>query len=113
MTTRKPLRIARRGARIGALGFVEELVGKPLTIGTLILAIRQGEELSQASFAALLGVTRSHLCDIEKGRKVISAGRAAKFASILGYSTEQFVALALQDEVNRAGLRLIVDVKAA
>ena len=34
----------------------------------------------------MLGVSRSHICDIEKGRKVVSPERAAKWANVLGYS---------------------------
>jgi len=30
------------------------------------------EEMSQAVFAKRLGISSSHLCDIEKGRKVVS-----------------------------------------
>ncbi len=43
------------------------------------------EEMSQVEFAKQLGISRSHLCDIEKGRKSVSVARAARFAKILGY----------------------------
>ena len=32
-----------------------------------------------------LGVSRSHLCDVEKGRKVVSPERAAAWAKLLGF----------------------------
>jgi len=32
-----------------------------------------------------LGVSKSHLCDLEKGRKTVSPERAARWAQILGY----------------------------
>jgi transcriptional regulator with XRE-family HTH domain len=69
--------------------------------------------MAQVDFAARLGVSRSHLCDIEKGRKTVGAARAARFAKILGYSPESFVALALQAQVRDAGLKLTVSVEAA
>ncbi len=50
---------------------------------------------------------------LEKGRKVVGAARAARFAKILGYSSGSFVALALQGQVVEAGLKLNVSVKAA
>ena len=95
-----------------AMKFLEGLVGK-LTFGGLIEAMRQAEEMSQVEFAAKLGISKQHLCDIEKGRKFVSPERAAKFARILGHSERSFVALALQDIVNQGGLKLKVNVEAA
>ena len=95
-----------------AMKFLDGLVGK-LTFGGLIEAMRQAEEMSQVEFAKKLGVSKQHLCDIEKGRKFVSPERAAKFARILGHSERSFVALALQDIVNQGGLKLKVNVEAA
>ena len=95
-----------------AMKFLEGLVGK-LTFGGLIEAMRQAEEMSQVEFAKKLGISKQHLCDIEKGRKFVSPERAAKFARILGHSERSFVALALQDIVNQGGLKLKVNVEAA
>jgi transcriptional regulator with XRE-family HTH domain len=92
---------------------LEATVGGPLSFGALIEAIRLSEEESLAIFARRLGISRSHLCDIEKCRKTVSPERAARFASVLGYSLEQFVRLALQDQVKQAGLHLKVHVEAA
>lgn len=95
-----------------AMKFLEGLVGE-LTLGGLIEAMRQAEETSQVEFAKKLGISKQHLCDIEKGRKFVSPERAAKFARILGHSERSFVALALQDIVNQGGLKLKVNVEAA
>ncbi len=94
-----------------AMKFLESLVGE-LTFGGLIEAMRQAEEMSQVEFAKKLGISKQHLCDIEKGRKFVSPERAARFAKILGYSEQSFVALALQDIVNQGGLKLKVSVEA-
>ena len=93
-----------------AKSFLEGLADTPFTFGEFLLAIREGEGATQVEFAGQLGVSRSHLCDIEKGRKTVSPERAAKFAHILGYSESQFVRLALQDLVNEAGLSMEVQV---
>ena len=93
--------------------FLQQLVGAPLTFGSLLTAIREGEEMSQVEFAAKLGISRSHLCDIEKERKSVGPARAARFARTLGYPPESFVALALQAQVREAGLKLSVKVEAA
>jgi transcriptional regulator with XRE-family HTH domain len=96
-----------------AMRFLENVAGRPLTLGGLLESIRLSEEMSQTVFAKRLGISASHLCDIEKGRKVVSPERAARFAKILGRSQQQFVRLALQEMVNEAGLKMKVDVAAA
>jgi transcriptional regulator with XRE-family HTH domain len=95
-----------------AVRFLEGVAG-PLSLSRLIEAIRLGEEKSQVEFAKLLGISKSHLCDIEKGRKTINPARAVKFAKLLGYSPEQFVRLSLQDIVSKEGLHFKVNVEVA
>ena len=95
-----------------AASFLEALVGPP-TFGGSLEAIRQGDELSQADFAARLGISKQHLCDIEKGRRGVSVERAAAWAKILGYSEALFVKLAVQDQLARAGLHYNVDLQRA
>lgn len=92
------------------LAYLEELMGEKLTFGLHLRAIRQGEELSQIEFAKMLGVSKQALCDIEHGRKSVSAKKAAEYADILGYSKRQFVQLCLQDILDRDKLGLKVDV---
>jgi transcriptional regulator with XRE-family HTH domain len=93
--------------------YFEWVAGRPLTLGGLIESIRIGEEMSQTTFARKLGVSPSHLCDIEKSRKVVSPERAARFAKILGRSPEQFVRLSLQELIDEAGLKMRVNIDAA
>ena len=93
--------------------FLEKLAGKSLSLGSFIESIRLGEEMSQVNFAKKIKVSRSHLCDIEKGRKLVSPSRAAEFANILGYSSIQFVRLALQDELSKSGLKFKVQLDVA
>src|SRR3972149_6374009 len=83
--------------------FLENVAGRPLTLGGLLESLRLSEEMSQAVFAKKLRISASHLCDIEKGRKVVSPERAARFAKILGRSQQQFVRLALQELGGEAG----------
>lgn len=96
-----------------AMKFLEKAAGRPLTLGGLLESLRLSEEMSQIAFAKKLKISPSHLCDIEKGRKTVSAARAAHFAEALHRSETQFVRLALQDEVQRSGLKLKISVKAA
>ena len=104
MSTRRKSRTVR---------VLESKVREPLTLGAFLEAIRLGEKLSQAEFARRLGISRSHLCDIEKGRKVVGAERAVRFASELGYSQAQFLQLSLQAMLAESGLKFSVTVRAA
>lgn len=90
--------------------YLEKLLKSKLTIGELIYSIRVGEEITQQEFAKILGVSKSHLCDIEKGRKVVSVDRAYNFAQKLGYPEKQFVKLALQQILDSSGIELKVEV---
>lgn len=92
-----------------ALQYLEKIVGK-LTLGKLIRAIREADEISQVDFAKTLNITKQHLCDIERERKPVSPKLAAEYAEILGYSRQQFIRLALQDLVDRDGLNVQVEI---
>ena len=84
-----------------------------LSLAEFLWAIRKGEEVTHAEFSAQLGISRSHLCDIEKGRKAVSLSRAIEFAETLGYSKDQFARLALQDQVDQEKLPFRVSLEAA
>lgn len=84
-----------------AESFLEELLGGPATFGSLLQSLRLCEESSQIDFAERLGISRSHLCDIERGRKLVSPKKAAEYATILKNSKVLFVQTALQDQVNQ------------
>jgi DNA-binding XRE family transcriptional regulator len=112
MTTKKRLPRRHRG-RSDAMAFLENLSGGPLTLARLLRSIREGEALTQVALADTLGISKQHLSHIENGRKVVSPERAARWAARLGYAESQFVRLALQDALHRAGLRYTVTVNAA
>jgi transcriptional regulator with XRE-family HTH domain len=104
----------RRRIRHGSdAAYLEKLMGGPLTLGRALSAIRESEGESLADFADRLGISRSHLSDLEHGRRSLSLQRAAAFARALGHHEAQFVRLALQDQIRDAGLKLRVDVNAA
>ena len=60
-----------------AVRTLERLSGGPPTLGRALEAVRKCEELSQTACAETLGISKSHLCDVEKGRKTVSPERAA------------------------------------
>jgi transcriptional regulator with XRE-family HTH domain len=102
----------KTGRPSSAKRFLEKLIG-PLTLGGALSALRESDGESLATFASRLRVSRTHLSDIEHGRRAVSPERAARFAKALGHSEAQFVRLALQDQVREAGLKLRVDVHTA
>ncbi len=93
--------------------FFENLRGGPLTFGAALACVRRLEEISQVDFAKKLGISKAHLCDLEKGRRSLTAGRAGNLAKRMGHPPALWVKLAIQDQINRSGLKLIVEVTAA
>lgn len=91
----------------------EKILGAPLSFGAAVEGLRVGEELSQAAFARKLGLSRQYLCDVEKGRRLVSPEQAARFARAFGHPPNVLVCLALQDSVRACGLKLRVSVEAA
>lgn len=89
---------------------IEKITGGKLTLGKLLYAIREADEVSQTEFAKKLRISKQHLSGIENGKTFVSAQLAAKYASLLGYSKEQFIRLALQDEIDRYHLGVEIEV---
>lgn len=96
-----------------SIDYIDSLTGSKLTLGNLLLSLRQCEELSQVDFAKQLGISRQNLCDIEHHRRFVSPKMAAEYADKLGYSKNQFVRLCLQDLLDRDQLCMTVDIKEA
>ena len=99
--------------RSKAMQLIDELTGSPLTLNNLIEALRLSTETPQTEFAKQLKISPSHLCDIEKGRKLVSPERAVRFAKILGYPEKLFLQLALQGILDEAKLDYKVSVEPA
>jgi transcriptional regulator with XRE-family HTH domain len=102
-----------RSSRSPAGQYLEELNRGPITFGQLVEAHRSCDQISQAELARRMGMSRAQLCDIEKGRRTVSAERAAQFAKVLGYSVPTFVERALEDQLRRSGLKMRVRLEAA
>ena len=96
-----------------SLRVLEEMAGMKLTFGNFLWSIRESEKTNQTDFAKRLELSPQYLCDLERGRRTVSPRVAAELAEKLGYSTQQFVRLALQDEVNKAGLHYDVQLQQA
>jgi DNA-binding XRE family transcriptional regulator len=85
----------------------------PLTFGEFVIGMRTTKDMNQAQMARFLGMSRSALCDIEKGRQSVSLALAAKIARKCRVSEAVAVQTALADQLRRAKLKLKVEVSAA
>lgn len=106
MTTRKSKDSS--GSKLGT-----ELLGESLSFGLAVESLRIRDGFSQVAFAKKLGLSRQYLCDVEKGRRLVSPEQAARFAKAFGHPPTVLVRLALQDAVRESGLKLRVIIEAA
>lgn len=66
-----------------------------MTLGGMLWNMRMRDKISQSELARTLRVSRSHLCDVEKGRKLVNPERSAAWAKLLGFPAMVFVKVAL------------------
>jgi transcriptional regulator with XRE-family HTH domain len=100
-----------KSSHSSAEAFLKELVGGPLTMGMILSARRKSEYKTLQQFAKILGVSKAHLCDIEKGRRLVSPKRAVRFAKKIGNSATHFVQVAINDLLRKEGLKYHVELK--
>lgn len=70
-----------------------------ISFGEMLHSFRQAQELTQVDMADTLSISKQELCNIEKGRKLVSDERAVKFANALKVPAKTFTRYALQDHV--------------
>jgi transcriptional regulator with XRE-family HTH domain len=85
----------------------------PMTLGLFIRSFREADHLSQAVYAKKLKISRANLCDIEKGRKMVSPDRAAKLARQLKLPEAVLIQLSMQDQLRKYKLDYKVELKSA
>lgn len=84
-----------------------------LTVGGLLKAWRDAEEITQTAFAKRLGLSVQNLNDLEKGRRIPSPTRAARIAKKLGISEMGLIQLSLRDSLLKEGFKYQVQLKSA
>jgi transcriptional regulator with XRE-family HTH domain len=82
----------------------------PFSFGKMLESYRLSSEASQKDFAKMLGISPASLCDLEKGRRIPTPDRAVKIARKLKEPPAFWVRLALQDQLDQAGIKLKVSV---
>ena len=98
--------------KIKASAFFENEMG-PMTFGAFLTGARNAMGLSQSELARKLKVSRSMICDVEKGRVLVSPGLAVKIARLAGFPEKFAVKYCLQDQLRKAKIRMNVNVDAA
>ena len=81
----------------------------PISFGGFLRAARTIQNLTQKEMANYIGIPKSMLCDIEKGRLIASIDLAFNIANKCGLSK----ALAIRDQIKRSGFKLDVRIKKA
>ncbi len=98
--------------RTKASDFFERELG-PMTFGAFLTGARLAMDLSQSELARRLKVSRSMICDIEKGRVLVSPTLAVKIARIAKFPQKMAVKYCLQDQLRKAKIKMSVSVDAA
>jgi len=84
----------------------------PLTFGMFVRSMRTSLGLSQSAMARKLGMSRGTLCDIEKGRQLVSIVLAKKIAKKAGFSETVAITTCIQDQLNKAKVKLNFELTA-
>lgn len=82
-----------------------------LTFGRLLRSHRLGEGISQVQMAKLLKISKQSLNDLESGRTLPSISRSSEIAKRIGLVESTLVELAIQGQIRRENLNLIVKVE--
>lgn len=93
-------------------GDLEKKLG-PMTLASFLASWRESLGLSQVAFAKKLGISAANLCDIEKGRQLVSPKKAAQIAKKIGYSETVLVELVINEQLAAEGLKLRVKAEVA
>lgn len=84
-----------------------------LTFADVLHSWRLCEEISQTALAKKLGISVQNLNDLEKGRRIPSATRAAKIAKKIGYPEATLIQLAIRDNLVKEGFDYKVTLEIA
>lgn len=90
-----------------------EKMSGPFTFAKFILGIRTTLDLSQVEMAKKLGISKSALCEIEKGRTLVGPQAAVRYAKKAGFSEKVALEASLQDQLRKANIKKRVRIEDA
>lgn len=85
----------------------------PFTFATFMLGIRTTLDLSQVKMAKKLGISKAALCEIEKGRTLVSPIAASRYAKKAGFSETLALEACFQDQLRKAKIKKRVKIEDA
>jgi DNA-binding XRE family transcriptional regulator len=88
---------------------LEQAVG-PLSFALFMRVARTTLGMTQELMGKRLGLSRANVCDIEKGRHLVSTELALKVAKKAGLPEKLALQACLQDQVRKAGSDAVVEV---
>ncbi|MFL5814591.1 MAG: helix-turn-helix transcriptional regulator [Bdellovibrionia bacterium] len=92
---------------------VMEKIYGPFTFATFMLGARTTLNLTQAQMAKKLGISKSAVCEIEKGRTLVSAQAAVRYAKKAGFSETVALQACFQDQLRKANIKKRVRIEDA
>ena len=84
----------------------------PVTFGMFLRVARKSLDITQVELAKILGISKASLCDIERGRQMVSPELAMKIATKAGLSKKLAVQACLQDQLKKAKIKMTVKLSA-
>ncbi|MDO9183165.1 MAG: helix-turn-helix transcriptional regulator [Bacteriovorax sp.] len=88
---------------IYAKKILEQYIGPP-TVGMLLRAYRNANDITIQKLALTLGVTKGYISNIETGKKEISLDKALNICKALGEVKEVYARVWFEEQARNAGL---------
>lgn len=83
------------------------------TFATFMLGARTTLDLTQVEMAKKIGISKAALCEIEKGRTLVSPKSAVTYAKKAGFSMTLALESCLQDQLRKAKINKRVRIQDA
>lgn len=94
-------------------GKLLEKMNGQFTFATYMLGIRTTLDLTQVEMAKKLGISKAALCEVEKGRTLVSPQAASRYAKKAGFSETLALEACFQDQLRKASIKKRVRVEDA
>lgn len=88
-----------------------EKINGPFTFATFMVGSRTTLNLTQVEMSKKLGISKAALCEIEKGRTLVSPEAAARYAKKAGFSDTVALEACFQDQLRKAKIKKRVKIE--
>lgn len=90
---------------------VFEKIHGPFTFANFMVGSRTTLNLTQVEMAKKLGISKAALCEIEKGRTLVSPEAAVRYAKKAGFSETVALEACFQDQLRKAKIKKRVKIE--